>query len=54
MIKTILATALVATIFTGCVGTLVANNTVKSSSSTAVQNAKCTVAKENNSTIIKK
>jgi len=60
MIKTILATAIVATVFTGCVGTLIANNDVQKTPALAVQNAKCTaqqennISKENNSSIIKK
>ncbi len=54
MIKTILATAIVAMVFTGCVGTLVANSDIKKTSASTVQNAKCTAQKENNSTIIKK
>jgi len=54
MIKTISAIAIVVILFTGCVGTLVANNDVKKSPSTAVQNAKCTTPKENNCTVIKK
>jgi len=54
MIKTILATAIMATVFTGCVGTLVANNNVKKTPSSSVHNAKCKVQQENNSSIIKK
>ena len=54
MIRMIVATAIVTTIFSGCVGTMVAKNDVKRTSTSAVQNAKCTVQKENNSSIIKK
>ena len=51
MIKIILVTAIVATVFTGCVGTLTANNDIQTSPSLGVQNAKGTLYKENNSSI---
>ena len=51
MIKMIVATAIVATLFSGCVGTMVAKNDVKRAST--VQHAK-TEKQENNSTVIKK
>jgi len=51
MIKTILAIGIVITIFTGCVGTVVADNNVQKIPSSSVQNAKCKVQKENNSRI---
>jgi hypothetical protein len=60
MIKTMLATAIITSVFTGCVGTVIANNDVKRSPSTAVQNAKSTaqqaknVTSENNSSVSKK
>ena len=40
MIKTILSVAIVAVVFSGCVGTLVATNNVKDSKATTVLNAK--------------
>ena len=52
MIKMIVATAIVATLFSGCVGTMVAKNDVKRAST--VQHAKGTEKQENNSTVIKK
>ena len=52
MIRMIVATAIVATVFSGCVGTMVAKNDVKRASD--VQHAKCTVEQDNNRTIIKK
>jgi len=48
MIKTILSTFIVALIFTGCVGTVVANNQTKESS---VRNAKPQEADKNNTKI---
>jgi PBP1b-binding outer membrane lipoprotein LpoB len=54
MIRMIVATAMVATVFSGCVGTMIAKNDVKRTPSSAVQNAKCTVEQENNSSVVKK
>jgi len=51
MIKIILVTAIVEIVFTGCVGTLTANNNIQTSPSSGVQNAKGTLQKENNSSI---
>jgi len=58
MIKTIISTAIMATIFTGCVGTVVAKNEVKDKSSERIQQAKPMennrVKNENNTTSIQK
>jgi len=43
MIKIILVTAIVEIGFTGCVGTLTANNDIRTNPSSSVQNAKGTL-----------
>jgi len=53
MIKIILVTAIVTVAFTGCVGTLTANNDIRTNPSSDVQNAKGTRHKENNDLSIK-
>jgi PBP1b-binding outer membrane lipoprotein LpoB len=41
MIKTILSIAIIAVVFSGCVGTVIATNSVKDSKASTVLNAKC-------------
>ena len=58
MIKIILSVALIAMVFSGCVGTLVATNNIKDSKATTVYHAKCNndsnITKEDsNRTILK-
>jgi PBP1b-binding outer membrane lipoprotein LpoB len=50
MIKMILTTAMMATLFTGCVGTVIADNNIKKNPSSTVQNAKSTLQQETNAT----
>ena len=55
MIKNLLAIAIIiAIIFTGCVGTLVADNNLQRTPNSAIQNAKSTIQQEHDSNIIKK
>jgi len=52
MIKIILVIGIVITVFTGCVGTLTANNDIQTSPSLAIQHmVKGTLHKENNSRV---
>ena len=50
MIKIILSVALIAVVFSGCVGTLVATNNVKDSKTTTVLNAKTSTVNDLNVT----
>ena len=59
MIKIILSVAIIAVVFSGCVGTLVATNSVKDSKATTVLNAKSNndsnnTKEDSNRTIIEK